>query len=142
MDLVLKNCRLANENGEYNIGINNGKISKITKENLKGDKLININSNYVFPGFIDPHVHFRDPGLTEKEDFKSGSRSAAHGGFTTVMDMPNTLPKTNTYTALKDKMKIGSEKSSVNFYLQVGHNPLDEMKKMMKLNPIAVKIFK
>jgi len=141
MDLVLKNCRFANENGEYNIGINNGKISKITKENLKGDKLININSNYVFPGFIDPHVHFRDPGLTEKEDFKSGSRSAAHGGFTTVMDMPNTLPKTNTYTALKDKMKIASEKSSVNFYLQVGHNTLDEMKKMMKLNPIAVKIF-
>ena len=93
------------------------------------------------PGFIDPHVHFRDPGLTHKEDFKSGSESAANGGFTTVIDMPNTLPKTNTYKAFKEKLAIGKKKSIVNFELQAGVNSYDEMKKIQSLKPIAYKIF-
>ncbi len=141
MDLILKNCKLVDKTEEYNIGISHGKICKITKQELKGDEILDIKSNYVFPGFIDPHVHFRDPGLTQKEDFKSGSEAAAYGGFTTVIDMPNTLPKTNTYKSLKEKMKIAEEKSKVNFYLQAGHNDLDEMKRMMELNPISFKIF-
>ncbi len=141
LDLVIKNSRLVGKNGEYNIGVSDGKIEEITKKDLNGDKTVDIKSNYLLPGFIDPHVHFRDPGLTQKEDFKSGSLSAAHGGFTTVIDMPNTLPKTNTYDALKEKMDIASKKSAVNFYLQAGHNSLDEMKKMMDLNPISFKVF-
>ena len=141
LDLVIKNSRLIGKNGEYNIGITDGKITEITKKDLKVDNAIDINSNYLLPGFIDPHVHFRDPGLTQKEDFKTGSEAAAHGGFTTVIDMPNTLPKTNTYKALKEKMDIASRKSVVNFYLQAGHNSLDEMTKMMELNPISIKVF-
>ena len=141
LDLVIKNSRLVGKNGEYNIGVSDGKIEEITKKDLNADTTIDIKSNYLLPGFIDPHVHFRDPGLTQKEDFKSGSLSAAHGGFTTVIDMPNTLPKTNTYKALKEKMDIAKSKSVVNFYLQAGHNSLDEMKKMMELNPISFKVF-
>ena len=141
LDLVIKNSRLVGKNGEYNIGVSDGKIEEITKKDLNAEKTIDIKSNYLLPGFIDPHVHFRDPGLTQKEDFKSGSLSAAHGGFTTVIDMPNTLPKTNTYKALKEKMDIAKSKSVVNFYLQAGHNSLDEMKKMMELNPISFKVF-
>lgn len=141
LDLVIKNCKLIDKNGEFNIGIEKGKISKITKENLKADETIDIKSNYLLPGFIDPHVHFRDPGLTQKEDFKSGSMAAAHGGFTTVIDMPNTLPKTNTYRALKEKINIAKSKSIVNVYLQAGHNSLEEMTKMMELNPISFKVF-
>lgn len=141
LDLVIKNCKLIDKNGEFNIGIEKGKISKITKENLKADETIDIKSNYLLPGFIDPHVHFRDPGLTQKEDFKSGSMAAAHGGFTTVIDMPNTLPKTNTYRALKEKINIANSKSIVNVYLQAGHNSLEEMTKMMELNPISFKVF-
>lgn len=141
LDLVIKNSRLAGKNGEYNIGVDDGKIVKITKENLKAENIIDIKSNYLLSGFIDPHVHFRDPGLTQKEDFKTGSQAAAYGGFATVIDMPNTLPKTNTYKALKEKMDIASKKSVVNFYLQAGHNSLDEMKKMMELNPISFKVF-
>ncbi|MBE6502439.1 MAG: dihydroorotase [Methanobrevibacter thaueri] len=141
MDLVLKNCRLADEIGEYFIKIEDGKISDISKTPLKASEIIDVKSNYVLPGFIDPHIHFRDPGLTQKEDFKSGSLAAANGGFSTVIDMPNTLPKTNTYKALEEKIKIAQEKSVVNFELQIGHNDLEEMKKMMKLNPICVKIF-
>ena len=141
ISLVLKNCKLIDKNGEYYIKMNDGKITDISKTPLKADKIINVNDNYVLPGFIDPHVHFRDPGLTQKEDFKSGSEAAANGGFTTVIDMPNTLPKTNTYKALKEKIKIGKNKSIVNFELQIGHNTLSEMEKMMSLNPICVKIF-
>ena len=141
LDLVIKNSKLIGKNGEYNIGVDEGKIKEITKENLKADNVIDIKSNYLLSGFIDPHVHFRDPGLTAKENFKTGSLAAAHGGFATVIDMPNTLPKTNTYKALKEKMDIASKKSCVNFYLQAGHNDLDEMCKMMELNPISFKVF-
>lgn len=141
MDLVLKNCKLINEIGEHFIKIEDGKISEISKTPLKSDNIVDIKNNYVLPGFIDPHIHFRDPGLTQKEDFKTGSLAAANGGFTTVIDMPNTLPKTNTYNALKDKFEIAEKKSVVNFELQMGHNSLDEMKKMVELNPISVKVF-
>ena len=129
-DLVIKNSKLIGKDGEYSIGVDEGKITEISRGNLTGDKVIDIKSNYLLPGFIDPHVHFRD-----------GSLAAAHGGFATVIDMPNTLPKTNTYKALKDKINIAKSKSSVNFYLQAGHNSLDEMTKMMELNPISFKVF-
>ena len=141
LDLVIKNSKLIGKDGEYSIGVDEGKITQISRGNLTGDKVIDIKSNYLLPGFIDPHVHFRDPGLVQKEDFKTGSLAAAHGGFATVIDMPNTLPKTNTYKALKDKINIAKSKSSVNFYLQAGHNSLDEMTKMMELNPISFKVF-
>ena len=141
MDLVIKNCRLVDETGDYYIKVDEGKIADISKTPLEADKTIDAKNNYVLPGFIDPHIHFRDPGLTQKEDFKTGSLSAANGGFTTVFDMPNTLPKTNTYKALKEKIKIAESKSVVNFELMVGTNTLEEMEKMIKLNPIAFKIF-
>ena len=141
MDLVLKNCRLVNETGHYYIKVEDGKISDISKSTIKADDTIDMKDNFVLPGFIDPHIHFRDPGLTQKEDFKTGSEAAANGGFTTVIDMPNTLPKTNTYKALKEKMQIARNKSVVNFKLQIGHNSLEEMEKMMKLDPISVKVF-
>ncbi len=141
MDLVIKNCKLVDKAGQFHIKVEDGKITDISKTPLKGDETIDIKDNYLMPGFIDPHIHFRDPGLTQKEDFKTGSLSAAAGGFTTVIDMPNTLPKTNTYKALKEKMNIAKNKSVVNFELQAGHNTLEEMEKMMKLNPISFKVF-
>lgn len=141
MDLVLKNCKLVDKTGEHYIKIDDGKITDISKAPLKASKTIDMKNNYVLPGFIDPHIHFRDPGLTQKEDFKTGSMAAANGGFTTVIDMPNTLPKTNTYKALKEKIQIAERKSVVNFELQAGPNTLDEMERMMELNPIAFKVF-
>ena len=141
MDLVLKNCKLVDRTGEHYIKIDDGKITDISKAPLKASKTIDMKNNYVLPGFIDPHIHFRDPGLTQKEDFKTGSMAAANGGFTTVIDMPNTLPKTNTYKALKEKIQIAERKSVVNFELQAGPNTLDEMERMMELNPIAFKVF-
>ena len=141
MDLVLKNCRLAYGTGEYYIKIEDGKIADVSKTPINADEAVDIKNNVVMPGFIDPHIHFRDPGLTQKEDFRTGSLAAANGGFSTVIDMPNTIPKTNTYKALKEKIKIAESKSVVNFELQAGPNTLEEMEKMMELNPISFKVF-
>ncbi len=141
MELVIKNCRLVDKPGEYHIKVVDGKICDISKTPIKADEAIDVKSNYLMAGFIDPHIHFRDPGLTQKEDFKTGSLSAANGGFTTVIDMPNTIPKTDTYKALKEKIKIAESKSVVNFELQAGPNTLEEMEKMLALKPISFKVF-
>ena len=140
-DLVLKNLRLLDYSDCVSMAIEDGKIAKISKSSIEGDKEIDLEGQLVLPGLIDPHVHFRDPGLTYKEDFKTGSLAAAHGGFTFVMDMPNTVPKTNTYEAFKEKQKIAESKSIVNFGLHAGYSTLDEMEKILKLNPMSFKVF-
>jgi dihydroorotase len=141
-DLVLENIKLVDLPGEYNIGLNEGKISEISKTGLNGDRVIRFNDGeFAVPGLIDPHVHFRDPGLTYKEDFHTGSMSAANGGFTTVIDMPNTVPLTDTYKSFKEKKRIGEKKSLVNFGLNAGFNSYSEMCKVAELNPCSFKIF-
>lgn len=141
-ELVLNNLKLAGKTREYCIGIDEGKIKCISKTSLKGDEIVNFsNGEFLLPGLIDPHVHFRDPGLTYKEDFHTGSQSAANGGFTTVIDMPNTLPETNTYKNFKEKLEIGQKKSVVNFRLNSGFNDFDEMLKISTLEPVSFKLF-
>lgn len=140
-DLVLKNLKLLDYSDEVSIAIEDGKIAKISKSSVDGEKVIDLNGNLALPGLIDPHVHFRDPGLTYKEDFKTGSMAAAHGGFTFVMDMPNTVPKTNTYKAFKDKLKIAESKSLVNFGLHAEYSTPEEMEKILELNPMSFKVF-
>ncbi|WP_084270674.1 dihydroorotase [Methanobrevibacter cuticularis] len=140
-DLVLKNSKLVNKSGSYYVSVNDGKIANISKQPLKADVEIDINEKFVLPGLIDPHVHFRDPGLTYKESFKSGSFAAANGGFTTIIDMPNTVPQTNTAENFKEKMKIAKNKSIVDFGLHSGINNLEEIKKIAELKPSSFKIF-
>ena len=140
-DLVLKNLKLLDYSDCMSLAIEDGKIAKISKSSIEGDKEIDLDGQLVLPGLIDPHVHFRDPGLTYKEDFKTGSMAAAHGGFTFVMDMPNTVPKTNTYEAFKEKQKIAEAKSVVNFGLHAGYSALDEMEKILELDPMSFKVF-
>ena len=74
--------------------IKDQKIKKIGKElpEKEAERVINADGCYVMPGFIDMHVHFRDPGLEQKEDIYTGMQAAAHGGYTTVLTMPNTKP--------------------------------------------------
>jgi len=98
------------------IGIEDGKIDFIRKS-LKTSEEVKKLEGVILPAGIDMHVHFREPGMTEKGDFYSGSVSAACGGITAVMDMPNTDPPTNTYRRLKNKIKIGKKKSVIDFGL-------------------------
>lgn len=96
------------------IGIKNGKIVEI-KKTLSGEKHINFGNKLILPAGLDIHVHFRDPGMTHKEDFSSGSMSAAFGGISCVFDMPNTIPHTTTLQTVSDKIKTAEQKSFVDF---------------------------
>ncbi len=100
--LLIKSGRIIDpESGIDIIGdilILNGKISSvgIVDTTIRPDNIIDASGLCVFPGLIDVHVHFRDPGFTHKEDFKSGSSTALAGGFTSVIQMPNTNPPLST----------------------------------------------
>lgn len=79
------------------------------------DTVVDATGAFVLPGVIDTHVHFRDPGLTQKADMESESRAAAYGGVTTYFDMPNTVPQTTTPDALDAKFADARRKSHVNY---------------------------
>ncbi|MCL2032844.1 MAG: dihydroorotase [Methanomassiliicoccaceae archaeon] len=85
------------------IGIANGRISAVRSSVSGGERRIDVPGGVIFPGFVDPHVHFRDPGMTEKEDFLSGTSAAVHGGVTCVLDMPNTIPPVTDVNSLLEK---------------------------------------
>ena len=99
------------------IGVDECKISEV-KKILKGENHTTFNG-VILPSAFDMHVHFRDPGYTYKEDWKSGSESAAAGGVTAVVDMPNTNPFTSNPETFNDKVSIASAKSVVDFGIGV-----------------------
>ena len=122
MDVVEGKCLVSNRFEQCCIGIEDGKIVKIAKV-LEGDRVHRISSGVILPGAIDAHVHFREPGMTKKEDFGSGSLAAVHGGVTCVFDMPNTVPPTTTLSAMKEKKSLAGAKSLVDFGLFAGVRP-------------------
>jgi dihydroorotase len=95
-DLAVLNGRLVTPEGirPGGLTVRDGKIAELVlpDEHRPAHKVIDAAGRYVLPGLIDSHVHFRTPGLTHKEDWAHGSRAAAAGGITTVIDMPNTTP--------------------------------------------------
>lgn len=101
--------------------IENGNIVEIlpltanSQSSSSDDKVIDAHGCYILPGVIDDHVHFREPGLTEKADIESESRAAAAGGVTSFFDMPNTKPQTTTIEALEEKFALARQKSHVNY---------------------------
>jgi len=95
--------------------IEQGKIHRIG-QNLSGDELIDATGLLIFPGAIDAHVHFDEPGFTEREDFYHGSCAAASGGVTTVIDMPCTsLPPVTSLENLRQKLDVVRQRSVVDF---------------------------
>lgn len=100
---ILENSKLIKKD----ILIADGKIKKIS-DNIeeKCSETYDLKGKFVTEGLIDIHVHFREPGYSYKETIKSGSRSAAKGGFTTVMTMPNLSPIPDTYENLKKQLDI------------------------------------
>ncbi|GAG29295.1 unnamed protein product, partial [marine sediment metagenome] len=119
--LRIKNARII-ENEQLKtvtIYVEKGKIKDIVPGDevlLSTEKEIDVKGNIVFPGFIDPHVHFDDPGFTEREDFGTGTRSAAAGGITTIIDMPCTsIPPITTGQNFDYKLSIVKPKAYVDF---------------------------
>lgn len=121
MTTLVKGGTLVNEGRTFNgsLVIENEKITRIIEgyhtPEASYDEIIDASGCFVLPGVVDDHVHFREPGLTEKADIDTESRAAAAGGVTTYFDMPNTVPQTTTLEALDDKFRLAATKSHVNY---------------------------
>ena len=121
MRTVIQGGRIVNEGKIFDgsIVVEDTKISKIVEGETSpediADEVIDASGCFVLPGVIDDHVHFREPGLTEKADIDSESRAAAAGGVTSFFDMPNTVPQTTTLEALDEKFALAAQKSHVNY---------------------------
>lgn len=144
--MLIRNCRLIIDGNEEirDILAENGKIAAIEK-NIEGnyENVIDACGNYVLPGIIDPHVHMRDPGMTHKEDFTTGSMACAKGGITLFFDMPNTVPNIITKEALEDKKKEMKNKSYVDYAFWFGGSRADnhEAVKSVQNEVIGTKVF-
>jgi dihydroorotase len=104
MKILIKNAKVYQNNKliKADILIDRKRIAKIAaKLNEKADKIIDASDACVFPGFIDLHAHLRDPGQTYKEDIISGTKAAAHGGYTAICAMPNTEPVTDNIASVE-----------------------------------------
>jgi dihydroorotase len=121
MQLILRQGRVVDPSQKLNkvadIGIDNGRVVEIApKISQKGRKEIDARGLVVFPGFIDMHVHLREPGREDAETIESGTNAAARGGFTGVACMPNTLPVNDSETVTSYILKKAQEVSKIAVY--------------------------
>ena len=121
MRTLIEGGTIVNEGRTFDgsIVVDGKDILAITEGNARPevsvDETVDASGCFILPGIIDDHVHFREPGLTDKADIDSESRAAAAGGVTSYFDMPNTVPQTTTLEALEDKFSLAAGKSHVNY---------------------------
>lgn len=157
MGYIIKNATLVNEGKATlaSVVVSGEKIEKI----INGDEMsprglsdaprwsqyevIDAQGLYLVPGVIDEHVHFREPGMTQKADICSESRAAVAGGVTSFMEMPNTMPQTVTHDLLQQKFDIAAEKSFANysFYLGVTNDNIEQVTKTDPKKVCGIKLF-
>jgi allantoinase len=141
-NLVIKNGSIVYPKSiiKADIGIEEGKISIIGKcGSIKnGEREIDVDGKFILPGCIDTHVHFREPLRGYKEGWKTGSRSAAFGGVTTVLDMPESMKPTKE--DMKKKLEIASQESIIDFCFFSGTSNPDMILEMSKIGVIGFKI--
>ena len=147
---LIENAHIVNEGRVFKgaVLVKNDIIDSIYKGEVPAQvrekaEVIDATDCYLMPGVIDDHVHFRDPGLTEKADFYTESKAALVGGVTSVMDMPNTNPSTVSLAAWEEKMAMIGEKSLVNYscYLGASNTNLDEVLEADPTKVCGIKLF-
>lgn len=145
--ILITNANLVNEGKCYpsDVFIRNGRIEKIAPSlpNQSANTVIDAKGKSLFPGMIDCHVHFREPGLEQKADLHSESRAAVAGGVTSIMEMPNTKPAAVTNEILEQKFALAATKCLANysFYLGASNSNLDELLSMNPKTVCGVKLF-
>lgn len=152
---LLYNAEIANEGRRFRgyVLVDGQKIGRVGEGTADGaecmrlkqtaDRAVDCGGRLLIPGVIDTHVHFRDPGLTEKGDMATESRAAVAGGVTSVVDMPNTKPATVTCAALGDKIRRAAEVSAANFGFFIGatNDNADELLKADYSRTAGIKLF-
>lgn len=150
MGYIIKNATLVNEGTTTlaSVAINGDRITEIipgrdTMNRVSTEMIIDAEGLYLLPGVIDEHVHFREPGLTQKADLYTESRAAVAGGVTSFMDMPNTNPQTTTQELLQRKLDAAARKSAANysFYLGATNDNIDELVKTDPKKICGIKLF-
>lgn len=133
MRLLIKNaiCVLPTASVKADVLVEDGKILGVDPPaGARADEVFDAAGKQLIPGAIDDQVHFREPGLTHKEDLRTGSLACAKGGVTTFLEMPNTKPTTTTRARLYEKLDLAASKCVVNygFYIGATAENLDELK--------------
>ena len=145
IDLILKGGTVINQDGigVRDIAVSQGRIAGIGA-GFKGAEELDCRNLHIMPGVIDSQVHFREPGLTHKEDLETGSRAAVMGGVTAVFEMPNTNPTTTSAAALADKVSRAKHRMFCDFAFYVGgtRENVNEIPALEKLPAAAgIKVF-
>ncbi len=148
MKLTIRNGLIVTPRGRYEADIEceEGRITALAArgESSRGEEEVDATGLLVFPGFIDPHVHSRDPGLTEKEDFAHSTRAAAAGGVTTVLEMPNTIPPVGDAATFRERAEGYARAAFVDFGLwgiSLGAENLDDLSGLVEEGVVGVKLF-
>lgn len=145
--LMIKNAHYYADHAFFNgdIVVENGRIAMITQDSggWQAERIIDAQGLTVLPGIIDSHVHFRDPGRPDREDFYTGSCAAAAGGVTTFCEMPLACPPPNNPANLQNRIDLGQEKSVVDFAMfgAAGYQNIDQFSALLDLGAVAFKTF-
>lgn len=111
---------------------------------VEADEILDATGKLVFPGFIDPHVHSRDPGLTEKEDFSHSTLAALRGGITTVIEMPNSVPPVDTPEAFRERRRHLERAANVDFAMwamALATSVAETVSELSDLGAVGFKLF-
>ena len=142
--LLIKNGTVVSSAGrvQADVFIQNGRILRIAP-NLsdKAERVIDAAGLFVIPGALDPHVHFREPGHTHKEDLHTGSMACAAGGVTSFFDMPNNSPSITTPELMAEKKKVAASKCVVNYNFFIGATPTNAHEMDTIKNICGIKVF-
>jgi dihydroorotase len=139
--VLIRNAVVVNDGMTFNadVLVRDGFIERVAPEGIGDTRVPECDAagRLLLPGVIDDQVHFREPGLTHKDDIAHASAAAAAGGVTSFMEMPNTNPQTLTQELLEQKYALGAESSVVNysFYMGVSNDNLDEV---LRTDPATV----
>ncbi len=147
VNLVVRNGVIVTPSSSFEggVAVDEGRIVAVgADEQLPAARqTIDAEGNYILPGLIDAHVHFRDPGMEYKEDFYTGSTAAAYGGITMAVDMPNTKPVTDNPEVVQLRERLIAEKSYIDIGLPgvIVPENLDQIAPMAGSGAIGFKIY-
>jgi len=126
MKIRIKNADVVLPTGidRVDVLVENDRIAAIDPASqTAADEVVDAGGLHLMPGVIDDQVHFREPGLTHKEDLAHASRACAKGGVTTFLEMPNTVPNATTRERLYEKLALAASESRVNYGFYIGATP-------------------